>query len=85
MPGTVQLAQVNLVGISVGFLPYGKAGGNLLIDQLIQLLQFQSFLADTGGFHTASNIHAYQVRHYLVRNGHGGTDGTAFAGVNVRH
>ena len=51
MVGTAQFAQVDLIKIAVGLIPYGEAGGDFLINQLVQLLKLQPPLPDAGGLH----------------------------------
>ena len=46
MAGTAQLTQVDLADIAVGLIPDGEAGGDLLVDQLVQLLKLQPPLPD---------------------------------------
>ena len=69
----------------MGFVPNGEAGGDLFIDQLVQLLQFQTGFPDADGLHTASNIYAHQIGHHRVGDGHGGADGAACSGMDVGH
>ena len=85
MAGAAQLLQVDLVQIAVGLGAYVKAGGDLFIDQLIQLLQLHVALPDADGLHAAADVHPHQVGHYFVGDGHGGADGAARPGVYVRH
>ena len=85
MAGTAQFAQVDLIEIAVGLIPDGEAGGDLLIDQLVQLLKLQSSLPDAGGLHAAADVHPHQIGHHLVGDGHGGADGAARPGVDVGH
>ena len=69
----------------MGLLPDGEAGGDLLVDQLVQLLQLDAGFPDADGLHAASDVHPDQVGRHLIGDGHGGPDGAAFAGVDVRH
>ena len=80
-----QLPQVDLAAVSVRLFPDGKAGGDLFIDQLVQLLQFQTPLPDADGLHAAADVHPHQIGHHLVGDGHGGADGAALAGVDIGH
>ena len=85
MAGTAQLVQVDLIEIAVGLVPDREAGGDPLIDQLVQLLKLQPSLPDAGGLHAAANVHAHQIGHRPVGDGHGSADGTALARVDVGH
>ena len=85
MAGTAQLTQVDLIEVAVGLIPDGEAGGDLFINQLVQLLKLQPPLPDAGGLHAAPDVHTHQIGHHLVGDGHGGADSTARPGVNVGH
>ena len=85
MAGTAQLAQINLAYVPVRFITNRKSGWNLIINQFVELLKLNMRLSDTNCLHTASDIHAYQVRHHFVGDGHGRTDGTAGTGMNIWH
>ena len=62
--------------------PDGEAGGDLFINQLVQLLKLQPPLPDAGGLHAAPDVHTHQIGHHLVGDGHGGADSTARPGVS---
>lgn len=85
MAGAVQLAQVDLVEIPVSFVSDGEAGGDPLINKFVQLLQLQPLFPDTSSLHPAADIHADQIGHYLIGDGHGSANGAARTGMNVRH
>ena len=85
MAGAAQLRQVDLAEIGVRAVPDGEAGGDLLLDQLVQLLEFQPPLPDADGLHAAADVHPHKVRHHLVGDGHGGANGAARPGVDVGH
>ena len=80
-----QLVQIDLAEVAVGPVPDGEAGGDFLIDQFVQLLEFHIALLDAGGLHAAADVHPHQVGHHLIGDGHGGANGTALAGVDVWH
>ena len=82
---TAQLVQVDLAEVAVGPVPDGEAGGDFLIDQLVQLLEFHMTLPDAGGLHATADVHPRQVGHHLIGDGHGGANGTSLAGVDVGH
>ena len=85
MAGTAQFAQVDLIEIAVGLIPYGEAGGDLLIDQLVQFLKLQPSLPDAGGLHAAPNVHTHQIGYHPIGDGHRRADGAACPGVDVGH
>lgn len=61
-----------------------KAGRDFLIDQLIQFLQLQMGLPDAYRLHPAADVHPHQIGYHFVGDGHGGANGAARSGVNIR-
>lgn len=53
-------------GLAVGLVPDGEARGDLLIDQLVQLLKLQPRLSDASGLHTAGRCRP-QFYHSFIR------------------
>ena len=52
---------------------------------LVEFLEVNVGLAEVHGVHSASYIHADDVRNGFACDGHGRADGAAFSGVHVRH
>ena len=64
--------------------PYGHTGRNIVCSRIDEHI-INVALAEFHRVHSASDIHAYDVRNGLVSNGHGGTDRASLTGVHVRH
>ena len=80
-----QLRQINFFCVTMQGGTDCKARRNALADNLIQLLRFDVGLFQADGFHAASNINANKVGANLILDRHGGSDGAASTGMNVRH
>ena len=81
----VKLCQVYLFAVAMGLFPDGKARGYLLVDELIKLLELDVFLLQPYGLHAAADVNSHKIGDDLFGDGHGGTDGTACACVNIGH
>ena len=82
---TVQFFQSGIGDIFVCGTANLKSAGNILVNETVQFRQVDSPGFQFYRFHAAANVYTHQIRHDLIRNGHGRPDGTAFSRVNVRH
>ena len=80
-----QLRQIDFFCVTMRCGTDCKARRNALTDNLVQLLRFDIGLFQADGFHTASNINANKVGANLILDSHGGSDGAASTGMNIRH
>ena len=80
-----QLRQIEFRIQRMDLVSHLSTVGNLLPNQRVQTLEINLTLGQFHRFHAAANVYTHQIRHDLIRNGHGRPDGTAFSRVNVRH
>ena len=53
--------------------------------RLVQMFKVDRRLKQANRVHAAANVHAHNVGHSLVMNGHRRSDGTALTGMHVGH
>ena len=53
--------------------------------RVVEALHVDVTFAQVDSVHSAANIHTHDVRDGLVDYGHGGANGAAASGVNIRH
>ena len=82
---TVQFFQSGIGDIFVCGTANLKAAGNILVNETVQFRQVDSLGFQFHRFHAAANVYTHQIRHDLIRNGHGRSNGTALACVYIRH
>ena len=65
-------------------LPNVHPGRNIM-RRLVQMFKVDLRLKQANSVHAAANVHAHNVGHGLVMNGHRRSDGTALTGMHVGH
>ena len=65
-------------------LPNVHTGRNIM-RRLVQMFKVDRRLKQANRVHAAANVHAHNVGHSLVMNGHRRSDGTALTGMHVGH
>ena len=83
--GAAELSKVNLGVQRMRNVSYLATIRDLLANQCIQLLKIALSLTKLHSLHAAANIDPNHARYDLVLDRHGGSDGTAFASVDIGH
>lgn len=77
--------QVELAAVFMWNASDLSAAGNCAANQRVQLRKVHVPLGNLHRLHPAADIHAHHAGNDFIRDGHGGSDGAALPGMDIRH